>query len=94
MRLRRGIDLTASIPPVRHHEYEASTGVYGTVQGLREWEVLGAKCARCGHIGWLDTAKVMRQYGNQYLHSIGGKLLCRCGNKTGNKVLVGVLGRN
>ncbi|WP_292146917.1 hypothetical protein [Mesorhizobium sp.] len=56
--------------------------------------MLGAKCARCGHIGWLDTAKVMREFGNQYLHNMSGKMVCKCGNRTGNKVLVGVLGRN
>ncbi len=92
MRHARGIDLLAAIPPA--HYQEPSTAVRDTVSGLRNWEVLGAKCGKCGRTAWLDRSKVMRRYGDQCLQDIGAKLVCRCGNRQGNKVLVGTLGRD
>lgn len=94
MRHPRGIDLTAPIKPARYHEHQPSGSVMETVSGLREWEVLGARCGSCGHTAWLDRNKVVRRFGNQYLRSLGSKLVCRCGNRKGNTVLVGSLGRD
>lgn len=94
MRHPKGIDLVAPIRPARYDEYRPSSAVVDTVAELREWQVLGAKCGKCGHIAWLDRKEVVRRIGNQYLHNIGGKLVCRCGNREGNTVLVGTLGRD
>jgi len=94
MRHRRGIDLLASVAPAKHYEYVPNSSVYESLASLREWEVLGAKCGRCGHTAWLDKAAVTRRIGNHYLLNIGPKLVCRCGNAKGNKVLVGTLGRD
>lgn len=91
MKHRRSIDL-ASIPPAYFREPLPS--VVETVASMREWEVLGAKCGKCGHTAWLDKASVIRRYGNQYLQNMGRKPVCRCGNKNGNRVLVGKLGRD
>lgn len=92
MRHPRGIDLLSAIEPVRHHE--PSTHLLETLSMMREWEVLGAKCGKCGHIAWLDPKRVIRNHGNQYLQNMGGKLRCGCGNKQGNTVLIGTLGRD
>lgn len=94
MRHPKGIDLVAPIKPARYEEHRNSSSVMETVSGLREWEVLGAKCGKCGHTEWLDKNKVVRRFGNHYLQNMGGKLVCRCGNRQGNKVLVGTLGRD
>lgn len=91
MKHRRGIDLMAHIEPARQREYVPTPGIYDTVGSLREWEVLGARCGKCGHTSWLDKAAVVRRYRDQYLHNL--KLVCRCGNAVGNRVLVGVMGR-
>lgn len=94
MKHRRGIDLTAPVKPATYGAYNAAPSLYETVSGLREWEVLGAKCGRCGHIAWLDKTAVVRRCGNQYLSSLPAKLVCRCGNADDNRVLVGALGRD
>ena len=94
MKHRRGIDLTAPINPARYVEHQPAPGVFLTVATLSEWEVLGAKCGQCGRVSWLDKRQVVRRFGNQYLHNLDGKLVCRCGNRAGNKVLVGTLGRD
>lgn len=91
---RKGIDLVAPIKPSKHHEYVANTSVHETVSGMRDWEVLGAKCGKCGHTAWLDPKKVTRHAGNHYLMNVGRRLVCRCGNREGNTVLVGTLGRD
>jgi hypothetical protein len=65
-----------------------------TLKGLREWEVLGAQCAACERITWLDTRKILAIVGNQYLINLRGKMKCRCGNKAGNSVLTGIIDRN
>lgn len=91
MKHQRSIDL-APVHPARYHEPSLAT--LETVFSMREWEVLGAKCGKCGHTAWLDKASVVRRYGNQYLQNMGRKLVCRCGNKDGNRVLVGTLGRD
>jgi len=91
MKHRRSIDL-APVHPARFGEPLPS--VLETVSSMREWEVLGAKCGKCGHTAWLDKAAVVRRCGNQCLQNMGRKLVCRCGNRAGNTVLVGTLGRD
>jgi hypothetical protein len=65
-----------------------------TVTSLREWEILGAQCAKCGRLAWVDKRKVLAKVGNQYLLNLQGKLKCTCGNKAGNDVLNAQLDRN
>lgn len=65
-----------------------------TVTSLREWEVLGAQCAKCGHLAWVDKRKILTKVGDQYLLNLRGKMKCTCGNKAGNDVLIGTLDRN
>ena len=94
MKHRRGIDLLASVPPAKFHEYRPEPSIYETVRSMREWEVLGARCGKCGHTAWLDKAAIVRRYGNQYLNNMSDRLVCQCGNAAGNAVLVGTLGRD
>jgi hypothetical protein len=89
---RRGIDLAAPFPPKDYREH--APVFYDTLASLKEWEVLGGKCEKCGHISWLDKKAVERQIGNHYLMNVRQKLTCQCGNKEGNRVLIGKLGRD
>lgn len=90
MKHQRGIDLAAPFPPAAYEEHGNN---YKTLKDLSEWQVLGAKCGRCGHIAWLNHQAVTREIGNQYLIHLRGKLRCRCGNGEGNRVLLGNLPR-
>ena len=90
MKHRKGIDLLASVSPARYEDHVPTMNVMETISGLREWEVLGARCAKCGNVTWLDRDKVFRKIGNQFLRNL--KLVCRCGNRKDNKVLIGRLG--
>ena len=65
-----------------------------TVKGLHEWEVLGAECAACRKVAWLDKRKILAKVGNQFLINLRGKFKCTCGNKAENAVLIGQLDRN
>ncbi len=92
MKHRRGIDLTAPVRPSSFREHDGKQ--YETLRGLREWEVLGARCGKCGRLAWLDKRTVQREWGDQYLLNLPHKLRCECGNKEGNRVLIGTLDRN
>ncbi|MCM2497340.1 hypothetical protein [Neorhizobium galegae] len=91
MKHRRGIDL-APFRPVSFEEFDGHQTL--TLRSLQEWEVVGAKCGKCSKTTWLDKAAITQHHGNQYLSNLGSRLRCECGNKEGNKVLVGKLGRD
>lgn len=92
MKHRRGIDLSAPVRPSAFREHDPR--YHDTLKSLREWEVVGAKCAACGRISWLDKSAIQRQLGDQYLMNLRYRLRCECGNKEGNLVLIGALDRN
>jgi hypothetical protein len=99
MKHRRSIDLSgagdrliAPIRPVSHYEHDGKQ--YDTLSAMRDWDVLGARCGACGHIAWFDHRAVLRRWGNQYLLNLPRRLVCHCGNRRDNKVLVGRLGRD
>jgi hypothetical protein len=94
MRHPRGIDLVAPIRPARYEEHKPSKSVFETISMMREWEVLGARCGECGRTAWLDKSKILRRFGNDYLHNLGHRLVCRCGNRQDNRLLIGRLGRD
>ncbi|MEZ5782722.1 MAG: hypothetical protein R3D70_14085 [Rhizobiaceae bacterium] len=90
MKHRKGIDLLAGVSPSRYEDHIPTMNVMETISGLRNGEVLGARCGECGNVAWLDRDKVFRRIGNQFLRTL--KLVCRCGNRKDNKVLIGRLG--
>ena len=66
-----------------------------TIANLHQWEVLGAQCSKCGHVGWLDKRAVLARLGNQYLLNLRNTLRCRaCDQKGSQDVLIGKLDRN
>jgi hypothetical protein len=91
MKHSRGIDLAAPFAPAAFREHDGHS--YETLKSLKEWEVLGARCAKCSRVSWLDKSAIEREWGNQYLINLPGRLKCQCGNKDGNKVLIGNLPR-
>jgi len=62
---------------------------------LQEWYVLGGSCAKCQHQGWVDRRDLAWRYGRRtQLATLAGKLRCRqCGNKVGNRWIIGKLAR-
>jgi len=93
MRHPKGIDLSANGVQLSV-AYEHDPRDYKTLKDMPQYEVLGGKCSKCGRIAWLDKREVMQKVGNQYLLSLGRHLKCRCGNKDGNKVMIGTISRN
>ncbi|WP_429112948.1 hypothetical protein [Ensifer sp. KUDG1] len=91
MKHKRGIELTAPFRPAHYVEHNPSQ--YHTIRGMNQWEVLGAKCAACGHIGWLDKDAILRTFGDMYLMNLRNRLRCECGSSAGNVVLIGNLPR-
>ncbi len=91
MKHRRGNDLSAQAPAASYTEHDPA--MYHTLKGLREWEVLGAKCAACGHVGWVNKDALLARFGDRYLMNLHGQFRCRCGNRDGNTVLIGRLPR-
>lgn len=94
MKHRKGIDLLAGIPPESYYAYEPSPSVYRSLDGILEWEMLGARCGKCAHVAWLDTKALRRRVGNDYLRNLQHRLVCRCGNAHDNRLLIGKVGRH
>ncbi len=95
MRHKRGIDLDFLDGEVINYIGPLPTEQCRTFQDIREWQTLGAHCARCEREGWLLRSELQIKWGNgTLLASLTGKLRCRaCGNKTGNTWILGKLPR-
>lgn len=65
-----------------------------TLRSMHEWEVLGGRCGQCGRVAWMDRKALFAKIGNEYLLNVGRHLKCACGNKEGNRVLIGSISRN
>ena len=64
-------------------------------KGLREWQKLGGKCARCEHEGWLNRYQLEREYDPVLLAELQPLLKCkRCGNEDRNRFIVGMIARD
>lgn len=87
MRHRRSIDLMPR---------EDAAGYGATLELLPEWYVLVAKCGLCRHQGRIDRRAIASARGwDIHLNSIDRTLKCsRCGNREGNKLLLGKLPRD
>ena len=86
MRHLKGITLL----PMGHSDYEQTFG------GLPQWYDLSAVCSVCGRTGSVDRHEMRRCFGDsKKVGSLVGKLTCRgCGNKMGNKLLIGMMPRD
>jgi hypothetical protein len=66
-----------------------------TFKGLRQWQKLGAKCARCEHEGWLNRYELEREHGLLPLAELQPLLRCkRCGNEERNRFIVAMMARD
>ncbi|UVC09132.1 hypothetical protein IHQ71_00390 [Rhizobium sp. TH2] len=93
MRHPKGIDLSGKEHLISH-SYEHDGKSYDTLRDVSEWQVLGGKCSKCGRVAWVDKKAVLAKVGNQYLLNLGRHLTCTCGNKDGNRVMIGHISRN
>lgn len=66
-----------------------------TFDDIPEWHALGAHCSKCEREAWLQRYDLSRKWGkNTYLSSLVSRLRClECGNKAGNKWILGQLPR-
>ncbi|MEY9562259.1 hypothetical protein [Sinorhizobium fredii] len=66
-----------------------------TLQALPEWYQLAVSCGHCKHVAPLDRRELARKVGKQaVITSLVPKLRCaECGNKKGNKLMLGKLPR-
>ncbi len=59
-----------------------------------EYIALGGVCRKCDREGWIDRHEVRRKWGNAILGSLQPRLRCLgCGNKEGNRFILGKLPR-
>lgn len=66
-----------------------------TFGSLSEWYVLGGRCVKCGHRGWIDRRALQRLYGkDKHIAELRPFLRCRpCKNKGDNEWIMGKLPR-
>lgn len=66
-----------------------------TLAQLEEWYVLGGKCARCAHKGFVDRWEIARHFGrNAVIAALMPRLRCTsCGNKGNNTWVTGKMRR-
>ncbi|KQR73400.1 hypothetical protein ASG25_02135 [Rhizobium sp. Leaf384] len=96
MKHKRGIDLrtdmAAPFAPARMRE--GSYDLWRPIGDLAQYEIIGGTCPTCDHVGWLDMAIVRRRVGAEMsLLHFQEKLVCRCGNRDGNRLMIGTLAR-
>ena len=64
------------------------------IEDVPDDQALGGTCSRCEREGWIDRAELRRKWGNAMLVSLQPRLRClECGNRTGNKWIVGRIAR-
>lgn len=92
MRHAKGIEL---LPPADASGLVAEEYTGLTMDTLRKWERLGARCSACRHESWLKRDELLAKLGNTYLIGLTHRLKCtRCGNRKDNRFLIGKVGRN
>jgi hypothetical protein len=69
--------------------------VHTTIDDIPEWNAIGGHCSKCERESWMDRWEVSKRWGKTtYLGSLTMRLRCRgCGNRDGNKWIVGQLPR-
>lgn len=96
MKHRRGIELTG-----RESRYDVVylgpllEPAHTCFEDIPEWHALGGHCGKCESTGWLNRWDLSRKWGQRtFLGSLSRRLRCRsCGNKEGNKWILGKLPR-
>lgn len=66
-----------------------------TLGDVREWELLGGKCAACAHEGWIDKYELKRRRGRTSLLLLQPLLRCsQCKHKGDNSFILGMMARD
>lgn len=94
MQHKRGIELDPDKVGAQHLGSTEELA-WLTFDKLSEWYVLGARCAKCERAAWIDRLDLERRFSKgAYINQLSGRLRCRkCGNRTGNKFLLGKMAR-
>ncbi|TAT77140.1 hypothetical protein ELI56_02365 [Rhizobium ruizarguesonis] len=90
---RKGIDLQGGRgTPIYVGELE---DVATDLRKMMEWECVGGRCVVCEREAWLDRWDLQRGRSSIILSQLAERLRCRgCGNKTGNRMILGRLPRD
>lgn len=94
MKHRRGTELDPDKLGAKHLG-NAEELAWLTFDKLSEWYLLGARCSKCERAAWLDRWDLERRFSKgAYINQLAGRLRCRaCGNRSGNKFLLGKMAR-
>ncbi len=86
MRHGKGIALL----PAGHDDYKR------TLADLPQWYELSAVCAACERIARVDRYEMAGRFGGgRKVGSLASRLVCRrCGNRQGNRLLIGMMPRD
>lgn len=94
MKHRKGIDLNRGGrgAPVYIGELD---DVARDLRSMMEWECVGGRCVVCEREAWLDRWDIQRGRSSIILSEVAKRLRCReCGNKAGNRIILGRLPRD
>ncbi|TCM58220.1 hypothetical protein C8J36_101119 [Rhizobium sp. PP-F2F-G48] len=92
MKHRKSIDLRSDRPVrTRYAQFE----LHKALKDLSSWEMLGAECDVCQRQSWFDSGAIMRWVGaDMTLFALQPRLKCQCGNRDGNKLMIGLMRRD
>lgn len=94
MKHRRGVELGRPSRDAITYIGPLSDPVGTAIDDVQEFMALGAMCRACEREGWVDLHAPRRKWGNAMLNSLQPRLRCLgCGNKAGNRWIVGQLPR-
>ena len=95
MKHRRGIELGRHSRDDIAYLGPIMDPVHTTIDDIPDWNALGGHCPKCEREAWLDRWALARAWGKgAYLGSLAPRLRCLgCGNKEGNKWILGQLPR-
>lgn len=94
MKHRRGIEIGRPSREAITYIGPVQDPLGTAVDDLSQWNTLGGSCPSCEREGWIDLYELRRKWGNAMLHSLQPRLRCLgCGNKHGNRWILGQLPR-
>lgn len=95
MKHRRGVDLIRPKAGEILYLGPLMDPVHTTFDDIPEWHALGGYCPKCEREAWLLRWELAKKWGQgAYLGSLTSRLRCiGCGNREGNKWILGQLPR-
>jgi len=94
MKHRRGIEIGRPRRDAITYIGPVADPISTAIDDVQSFTALGGMCPSCEREAWLDRHELRRKWGNAMLNSLQPRLRCLgCGNKQGNKFILGKLPR-